>query len=440
MTWTTKVPCNHILEYGTTSGVYTNSTVTTTSPNSTHSETITGLLSGTRYYYRIHLLADGVPDVTSGQYFADTTSETPPTAAQKARGVWIVGGISGSAVTSTVGAIDLYDPVNNTWYANVASAATGTYVPVSFAAYAAYNGKLYVFGGFDNTGTVRNLVQIYTISTNTWTTGAVMPQARANIFATVLNGYIYILGGTTANATSAYAVTYTPPAGCTSTIEYNVAGNTWVYTKIAFGTAGSERFSYAYDGIVYNLGGRTAAATLALTHDGLIPFTVTQPVNGELDGTGTVEVAMSAARTGFTGGFYKPSANPGFVYLVGGVSGTFVGTPACFINSGTTSAALINTVQFMHYPFAAPRTWVTGVSYPVSIAFGATVVSTALGSPRIIHFGGTQALGASASGQASGYWIPTPPDPAYTWTDSWTAISSTGMSARWGHGAVTLNQ
>ncbi len=431
--WTSSHNSTHVLEYGTANGGPYPFTVANTTPALGHSETLTGLATGTTYYYRIRLQWDTGADFVSVQFTATTTSETAPTAAQKARGVWILGGLSGTAVGSTVGAIDLYDPVLNTWYP--AAATTTGYVPVSFAACAAYNGKLYVFGGFNSAGVVQALVQVYTIATNTWSLGTAMPIAKANINASMLGDRIYILGGTTANAALPWAATAT-------TYEYSATGNSWIATKVAYGAAGSERFSYAYDGTVYNLGGRTAALTLALTHDGLLPTTVAQPTNGELDGAAVAELAMSAARTGFTAGIHKPTATPAFVYLIGGAS-VLTATTGCYVNQGTSGATILNTVQYMHYPFATPRTWVNaGVNptYPSAIAFGASVVSTALGAPRIYHFGGTQVLGVAAAGQPNGYWIPTPPDPQSTWNDNWTAISTTGISARWGHGAVTLNQ
>jgi hypothetical protein len=169
---------------------------------------------------------------------------------------------------------------------------------------------------------------------------------------------------------------------------------------------------------------------------------VAQPINGELGGTGVVEVPMTAARGGFTGGLYAPALSPVFVYIIGGVS-AYTGVTGSFVNQPTTATpTLVNTVQYLYYPFAAPQVWVTATGnpvYPVSIAYGASVVSTAFSSPRIYYFGGTQALGASASGQASGFWIPTPPIPGTTWSDTWTSINTTNMSARWGQGAVSLN-
>jgi hypothetical protein len=435
--WTSNFACTHFIEYGTSNGgPYTASTVATSTAATSHTELISGLASGTTYYYRIHMLWDTGADLISSQYSAVTTADVAPTAAQKARGVWIIGGLSGATVSTVVSAIDLYDPAtgaNGTWYP--AAATTTGYTPVSFAACAAYGGKLYVFGGFDSTGATRNLVQIYTIATNSWTTGTAMPAVRANTFASVIGDKIYILGGTTAaNATTNWA-------GAATTYEYSVSGNSWISTKVAFGTAGSERFSYAYDGTVYNLGGRTSAAGVVATHDGLLPSTAAQPVIGELDGAGVVETAMTAARGGFAGAVYKPSTTPAFVYVIGGIS-AYTGVTGCFVNFPTTvSLTPVNTVQYLHYPFAGQRLWASPTNqYPVTIAHGASVVTTAVSPARIIYFGGTTSLGASASGTANGYWIPTPPDPQTTWADTWTAISTASMSARWGQGAVTLNQ
>jgi len=66
---------------------------------------------------------------------------------------------------------------------------------VEAAAAAVVNGKFYVMGGDDVTNGL-NTNYIYTIATNTWTTGATLPDLRTNTYGTAAsNGMIYVYGG-----------------------------------------------------------------------------------------------------------------------------------------------------------------------------------------------------------------------------------------------------
>ena len=65
---------------------------------------------------------------------------------------------------------------------------------VEAAAGAVVDGKFYVMGGDDfNNGL--NTTYIYDIATNTWTTGATLPDNRTNTYGTAYNGMIYVYGG-----------------------------------------------------------------------------------------------------------------------------------------------------------------------------------------------------------------------------------------------------
>src|SRR5205807_2463706 len=65
---------------------------------------------------------------------------------------------------------------------------------VEAAAGAVVNGKFYVMGGDDfNNGLNTNF--IYDIATNTWSTGATLPDMRTNTYGTANNGLIYVYGG-----------------------------------------------------------------------------------------------------------------------------------------------------------------------------------------------------------------------------------------------------
>ena len=107
----------------------------------------------------------------------------------------------GSYAYSAGGALSLiptngfyqYDPVADLW---TALAPLPQALVDALAAYSANVNKIYVFGGLDAGIAVLNTTQIYDIATDTWSTGASMPDGR--YFLNVVyssNGKIYVIGG-----------------------------------------------------------------------------------------------------------------------------------------------------------------------------------------------------------------------------------------------------
>src|SRR6476646_7754505 len=110
-----------------------------------------------------------------------------------------------------------FDPVANTWtpLAPVPDLnncmASGVYAPnVS---------KLFVFGGERvSSVTVVDTTRIYDLATNTWSTGAPMPDVRAFMASGYYNGKIYLVGG---YSTGGYAPAFL------QTWEYDPVANTF---------------------------------------------------------------------------------------------------------------------------------------------------------------------------------------------------------------------
>ncbi|HET9250717.1 MAG TPA: PKD domain-containing protein [Candidatus Eisenbacteria bacterium] len=106
--------------------------------------------------------------------------------------IYVVGGRSGySYGEGTIyNRLDVYDAATNQW-ANRASMP----VPVSEnGATVAYQGKVYVFGGWNGASHVAT-TQIYDIATNTWRLGAAMPTPRGASRAGVVGSKIAVFGG-----------------------------------------------------------------------------------------------------------------------------------------------------------------------------------------------------------------------------------------------------
>ena len=144
-----------------------------------------------------------------------------------------------------------FDPVANTWtpLAPVPDLSNGE----ASGVYAPNVNKLFVFGGEDiETATVVNTTRIYDIATNTWSTGAPMPDVRAFMGSGYFNGKIYLVGGyTTGNVDPSFGQVW----------EYDPVLNTWNTSRMSMpATLGGPGFGII-NGHIYIAGGRNLANT-----------------------------------------------------------------------------------------------------------------------------------------------------------------------------------
>lgn len=360
----------------------------------------------------------------SGDLFDEPSTDE---LAIKLRSIWMVGGLSGNAHTTVVSAVDMYDPVTNTWYPSVTTLPT----PVSFAGAVSIkisdnDHRIYVFGGFDSGGNVVSTVQYYTIETNTWASGTAISGARANIYATRLNNKIYVMGGTAVNASQPYGTQ-------TTTYEYTPASDTWdTLTVLAAG--GSERFMLASGSVVYHMGGRTVGTAPTLTtHYGLNMY-----VGATGTETGVTEQVLSAARTGIAGDVYESPY--GDVMIIAGGFTTWTGTSLSSIILGLTGGTPTNLVQYLAFPFGEGPTWTGATGTFSSVGFGSAVVyysQSLTPNYRFYYFGGTSSLSA-ASGQSGVTWcdLPSPPN---AWNNTWVSAASM-PNGRYAFTAVKIQQ
>jgi hypothetical protein len=173
---------------------------------------------------------------------------------------YVAGGYSFSSGT-TLATVYRFDPVANAW-ATMAPMPQSAIMAV--AVYYPTTNKIFVFGGEDAAaGTNYNITRIYDIGTNTWTTGANMPDVRS-FMAGGYNpgdGKIYILSGyNTGQVTSAQNNTW----------QYDPVGNTWTdLTGTVAYPHPAGGFAYGViNNHIYTAGGRDAANTvITLTYD-----------------------------------------------------------------------------------------------------------------------------------------------------------------------------
>ena len=132
---------------------------------------------------------------TGGQSYTlqPCASPTPtptgtPTCTPSNSKIYNIAGFGASGQTTTT---RIYDITTNTW-------TTGAPIPEAtgltdhMTAYA--NGKIYVAGGYNGTA-VLNTLRIYDIATNSWTTGAPMPNAVFLAGFGIINGKLFTFAG-----------------------------------------------------------------------------------------------------------------------------------------------------------------------------------------------------------------------------------------------------
>ena len=109
---------------------------------------------------------------------------------------------------------------------------------------ALWNGKIYLPGGF----TTAHLTElaIYDIATNAWTTGAPLPAARSGMSA-AYNGKIYVFGGN--------------PGPFSSIIVYDIATNTWSTSAASLPVGTTYGRAITVGSFIYVVGGIGAGVT-----------------------------------------------------------------------------------------------------------------------------------------------------------------------------------
>ncbi|MBP7738255.1 MAG: Ig-like domain-containing protein [Spirochaetes bacterium] len=316
------------------------------------------------------------------------TTGSAPTLEQKMRGLWIIGGTADLTGTSVIPEIDMYDPMTDTWYPDVAAGASGTYVPTAFNSAASMNGKIYVMGGAVNSGAATFAVVEYDIAANTWTTRTNIQNSGVNTALMASTAYtyannIYLMGGSTTTTTAgvaAYHLRYNPAAG---------AYGTWYNTPpAAYTTARSGMGSACIGGITYYFGGRIAAGTGVTTNTA---YTIATN-------------AYSAALTAITarGGMAYASnsgTNGTYVFIVGGATAFSVAT--AYFSANPTYVAQANSFQIFTPGGGGAGTVTNGRYHPAfdggtttGIVHAGAAVSPYnginAGDPTLYVFGGLQ--------------------------------------------------
>jgi len=204
--------------------------------------------------------------------------------------LYVVGGcINSDCNSSPTNRLEMYDPATNSW-------TTKTSMPTARAAMTAgvIAGKLYVVGGFrfcSGSCPIINTLEVYDPVTNSWTTKAPMPTARAQMGGAVIDGKLYVIGGTT-NGTA---------PGRLATLEvYDPSTNAWT-TKASMPTSRLGLGAAEVNSVLYAVGGYNGAV-----------LDIAEAYNAATDSWTTVAPSPTARSDA------KPQGINGVLYVTGG--------------------------------------------------------------------------------------------------------------------------
>jgi hypothetical protein len=130
----------------------------------------------------------------------------------------------------------VYDPKADAW-SSLASMPSTRFTPALVSDTAA--GKIYAVGGWDASNqNPTGINEAYDSATNTWATKLPMPTPRGDVGVALLNGLIYVVGGSTVNAP-------------VSTVEtYDVASQSWA-NAIPLPARRPMAYAFAANGVLY---------------------------------------------------------------------------------------------------------------------------------------------------------------------------------------------
>ena len=276
----------------------------------------------------------------------------------------------------TVAVVNRYNPATNFWASmapmpQAAIMATAVYYPTT--------NKIYVFGGSDgSTGSAYNITRIYDIASNTWTTGANMP----NVHTFAAGGYIPATGKI--HIISGYNSGSSVNTAQPNTWQYDPVANSWTDLTMSAPfphPAGGSAYG-VINNKLYIAGGRDAGnniVNLAWVYD---PVTNSYTQLADEPSTFQNNVPGSAAASGllwvFGGG--NPFTSDGIFNAASGIR-------------GPTQPATSSSGRFFN---PVTNTWTSSPNLNTSRSFPS---GAAIGGNLIIAAGGYNGSTSTASAE-----------------------------------------
>ena len=249
--------------------------------------------------------------------------------------VYLFGGYTSGGWNCT-SAAESYDPNTDTW-TNIAS------MPTSRANLTAAEakGKIYVMGGYnDDSKQTLDVVEAYDPDKDTWETKAPLPVPISFMKAVSLNGKIYVTGG--------YSSSYYP---LNTLYMYNPQTDSWT-VKASMNTARYEHGAVALNGKIYVFGGTNFTDGYLRSGEVYDPATDTwSPI---------ADMPIPLARMGAT-------TDGRYIYAIGGTNGDWWGdgmpVVLCYDPATNTWKDLSNTTYALITPkSASPAVFLPGWS------------------------------------------------------------------------------
>lgn len=266
--------------------------------------------------------------------------------------LYYVGGAD-SAATAT--ATVLYSQIGANGVPGAwAQATNGLPAARSWIGCGMFNGRIYVTGGRDATGT-RQPTVYYSPNLSgggdigsAWSTGTSFTSARSNHSTVVVGGYLYVMGGD--DGTNALLdvqfVQLNPSAGGTT--------GSWAYSRDLPQTM-SYQTAFAANGYIYLLGGRTAPAS-CIANSYVASVNSTGTISSWSQGLNNFTTARFGAASAFYNGYY---------YLLGGDDCTSI-VSANVIQYGGEQSQAMKTLISKYADFAGNGTPRKFVSYLIN--------------------------------------------------------------------------
>jgi len=202
--------------------------------------------------------------------------------------------------------VEVYDTQKNEWI----NSTKPMPLALDHSAAAAYDGKIYVVGGFMDGREISNKLFIYDTVKDEWKEGKPMPSHRAGLAAQFVNGTLYVAGGLNRSEIPL------------NTMEaYNPQSNTWT-TKSPMPTARHHVEMAVANGKLFALGGRILSDGIPT---GNIKQSMTNFNRNEMYDPQTDKWIVKQPMLDKTNGFGTASAN-GQIYTFGGDNTTGVYT------------------------------------------------------------------------------------------------------------------
>lgn len=214
--------------------------------------------------------------------------------------IYVVGGESPKIKKTNV--VEVFDLKTNKW-STVAPLPIG----LNHVGMASYNGKLYAAGGTHENG-YSDKLYIYDPSVDKWNEGKSMPAARTALTVNFIDGKLYAIGG----VDDVHNVVNT-------NLVYDPKNNSWT-EKAPIPTARHHMTSSVVDGKLYVIGGRLLGDGIpAPIKEGLSNFNNNEMYDPKND-TWTQLEPMPSKRSGLAS-----APIGGYIYVFGGqkVNGTF---------------------------------------------------------------------------------------------------------------------